>query len=70
MNIINDIFRIGGGKNDSLIAAPSTGEISLKTAYEARHLGRFCSFPLERTEAAGMACLFVVPGNEEGRDAA
>ena len=45
-------------------------DIFLKTAYQARHLGRFCSFPLERTEAAEMACLFVVPENEEGRDAA
>ena len=70
MNILNDMFKIGGGKSSSLTADPSTDEISLKTAYQARHLGRFCSFPLERTEAAEMACLFVVPENEEGRDAA
>jgi len=70
MNKSNELFIIGRGKNDFLIVTPSTGKISLKTAYQARHLGRFCSFPLERTEAAEMACLFVVPENEEGRDAA
>ncbi len=62
MNILNDIFRIWG-EGSSLTADSSTDEISLKTAYQARHLGRFCSFPLERTEAAEMACLFVVPRN-------
>ena len=47
MNILNDIFRIGGGKNDSLIAAPSTGEVSFKTAYQARHFGHFRFFSFE-----------------------
>lgn len=63
MNKFDELFIIGGGKNDSLIADPSTGEVSFKTAYQARHLGRLRSFLSKRTEAAEMACLFVVPGN-------
>lgn len=63
MNKFDELFIIGGGKNDSLIAAPSTGEVSFKTTYQARHLGCFRSFHLKRMEMAEMACLFVVPGN-------
>lgn len=62
MNILNDIFRIWG-EGSSLTADSSTDEISLKTAYQARHLGCFRSFHLKRMEMAEMACLFVVPGN-------
>lgn len=60
---------MGGGKNDSLNLALSTIDDSTKTAYQARHLGRFRSFCFKRMEAAEMVCLFVVPGNEECRDA-
>lgn len=60
MNILNDIFRIGGGKNDSLIAAPSTGEVSFKTAYQARHFGHFRFFLLKRAGTAGMAFLCLI----------
>jgi len=60
MNKFDELFIIGGGKNDSLIAAPSTGEVSFKTAYQARHLGHFRFFLLKRAGTAGMAFLCLI----------
>lgn len=61
MNLYNAKFINGGGKSDSLTVSFSTADDSCKIAYQARHFGRFHSFHLKRTEAAEMACLFVVP---------
>ena len=63
MNKSNELFINGGGENDSLIAALSTGNVSFKTVYQARHFGRFRSFHLKRMGTAEVACLFVVSGN-------